>query len=448
MAKARICLAIFLSMIAVFAQAQSWTGAYSKGLDAIKSKNWTAARAAFQQAIAYRPEDVAQPTTLPGPITEQRRWRDGAPYSPNFLAAYSGYKAAEGMTDTTEAAGLFKTVAEEFEGLIAKGQNSRETFYFINAIYTRLGDEDKRKAALAKFSAISKFDWRVDRDAITPEDRAMIDSQLGATNGTQVVQGGDTAPVVKPDANGQVNVAPTLAGVVASVPTKFALVIGNSETKLAGLQIPFASEDAQLIRQSLVSNGGYLEGNIDLVVNATAQQIMASAKALADRVPDGATVMIYFAGAGVNIDGVDYLAGVDTEIATDTTSMVSKNDLYRLFMAKGAKIFAFYEANRPVANGRHFGMQEPMVGSIAQAQATMPGAVVTSTVRNGKEIGIYADAFSSVLNDLKSNRIPIQEFGWQLFYKIRRGNSGTTGGGSHQTPTLPVLTNLASDARF
>jgi hypothetical protein len=117
-------------------------------------------------------------------------------------------------------------------------------------------------------------------------------------------------------------------------------------------------------------------------------------------------------------------------------------------MAKGARVFSFFQANRSINEGRYFGSEVPMVGSIAQVQATLPGESISAIMSNGRQTGIFTNAFVEVLQDLKSNRIPILEFGWQVFYKIRRGNTGTTGGGSRQTPTLPVLTNVASDARF
>ena len=80
------------------------------------------------------------------------------------------------------------------------------------------------------------------------------------------------------------------------------------------------------------------------------------------------------------------------------------------------------------------------------------GTITTPTLRVGDVFGrgylLQNSGTINVANDLKSNRIPILEFGWQVFYKMKRGGSGTTGGGSRQTPTLPVLTNMASDARF
>ena len=159
-------------------------------------------------------------------------------------------------------------------------------------------------------------------------------------------------------------------------------------------------------------------------------------------------MLVFFTGVGTNIDGKDYLVGSEAESLALNSSLVAKSEIYRLFMSKGARIFAFYQADRPIKDGRFFGMEVPQVGSIAQCQATLPGDKVNAHVKGGKDLGIYADAFVSVLGELRSSRVPISEFGWQIFYRIRRGDTGTTGGGSRQTPTLPVLTNMASDARF
>ncbi|KAA0238936.1 MAG: hypothetical protein EDM74_05385, partial [Armatimonadetes bacterium] len=201
-------------------------------------------------------------------------------------------------------------------------------------------------------------------------------------------------------------------------------------------------------RESLVMDAGYLEENIDLVINATADQIRASARALAERITPDATVFLYFAGAGANIEGRDYLAGVEAALSTDAGTMIAKSELFQMFLSKGAKVFAFFQAHRPVTGGRYFGMEVPMFGQVSQMQATMPGEDVFGSVLNGKTQGLFTQAIVSVLREFRSNQVPIEEFGWQVFYRIRRGETGTVGGSSRQTPTLPVLTNLAADARF
>ncbi|HVL40406.1 MAG TPA: caspase family protein [Fimbriimonadaceae bacterium] len=450
----RFSLVLLMALAASLATAQAWRTSYEQGLAAARAERWGEARTHFQRAAAYRPEDQSAATPLPGPVSERREWRGGAPYSPNFLAAYSAYREAL-RAKSEDAEPLLQAAAAELETLLAKEQHSPETYYVLARVYERQRATEKRTALESRVSAnANRLTWKVDGEAILPEERALIAPSQGdarrATPDSQqtiTVKAGD--PIISPPAGGARPV-PDLPGVtrVPPVPTKFALVIGNAASRLPEGALPFAGDDAQRIREALVLSAGYPEENVDLVLNASAAQIMASARALAERVGEDNTVFIYFAGAGANIDGKDYLAGIDTELPTDSSTMIAKNELYRLFMAKGARIFSFFQASRPIVSGRYFGMEVPLFGSIAQSQATLPGEVVHSVVRNGKQVGIYTDALASVLEEFRSNRIPILEFGWQVFYKIRRGDTGTTGGGSRQTPTLPVLSNMASDAPF
>ena len=472
----RVLLVGALALVTCLAFSQTWSTAYAAGLKAARALKWSDARQAFLQAAAIRPEDASQATTLPGPITERRQWRNGAPYSPNFLAAYSAFKNAYAVKDQQAQAAMLHTVAEELQVLIDKSEISAATLYYLNAAYTKLGDSEKARALVVKSSQPGyRMDWRVDTEVVDPQELAQIDSMVANSQQAQdamTAQTPQTGKTGKPNRvptragqtptveaghqpganqelpNGTSIITATILGPVPQNPNKFALLIGNSETRMPDGQIPFAGDDAQKMRESLVNDAGYLESNVDLVLNASSDQILSSAKAMADRVSEGSTVFIYFSGVGVNVDGKDFLAGVEAESASSMSGLVSKSDIYRLFMVKGARIFAFYQANRTITAGRFFGMEVPLVGSIAQSQATLPGERITSIIRNGKAIGIYTDAFAGVLGDLRSNDIPINEFGWQVFYRIRRGDTGTTGGGSRQTPTLPVLTNMASDARF
>lgn len=452
MIRLRSWMITLFAVCATFAGAQSWMGEYDKGLDAAKKGEWTAARAAFQQAVAYRPEDTDKQTTLPGPVTEVRRWRNGSPYSPNFLAAYSGYR--QGMADKDQArTTALAQSASELEMLLEKGQTSREAFYFLNSIYTTLGDTAKRQSLEAKFSALGgKAEFKVDTAIISPEEIALINNLGGGKSGepnvTKVpssnpkqgepVKAGNTTP-------GTLN---PLVGPVSSIGTKYALIIGNGDSKITDLALPYAADDAQQLREALITSAGYPEQNIDLVLNATADQIMKSAEALSQRVDENATVLIYFSGVGVNVAGKDFLAGIDTESAMDTGSMVSKGKLFDLFLSKGSKVFSFFQANRPINNGLYFGKEVPFIGQLSQMQATIPGDVVYSYIKNSKKVGLFTSAIIRVMNEQRSNQLPILDFGWQVFNKMRRGDTGTTGGSSRQACTLPVLTNLASDARF
>lgn len=455
-APARLLLGMaLLAGLAAAAAAQNWTSAYDEGLKAAAKGEWTEARKAFQAAAAYRPEDVSGPTVLPGPPTERRRWREGAPYSPNFLAAYSAYRAgiaaAEGQSD------LLKTAASEMEALLAKGQNSQDAYYFLNLIYAKLGDAAKREDLSKRYAGTNgKLTFKVDQAALTPEDRAQVQA-LNAPSGMPETKGGTPgtnipetpANQVPNAANPRAGIPTVLAsGVVPAIPTKFALIIANSESRMKDGAVPFALEDARRMKDALVASAGYDPANIEIVTNSTSAQTMATARALSQRFPEAGTLFLYYTGAGTNIDGHDFLAGVDTEMATDTSSMIRKIDLYRPFVEKGASIFAFYQVSRPIVNGRYFGAELPELGRIAQSQATIPGETVRGIFREGTLVGLYSDAFISTLGEFRSNRIPINEFAWQVFYRIRRGDAGTSGGGGRQTPTLPTLVYLGADARF
>ncbi|MEI7985846.1 MAG: caspase family protein [Armatimonadota bacterium] len=426
--------------LAGMAFGQSWTSSYDAGLKAARAGKWEEARKAFKQSKAARPDDVEKPTMLPGPVTEQRKWRNGSPYSPNFLAAYAEYRMGVGMTGDN-ANGHLRTASDELESLISKKQVSRESVYVLFSIYGKLGLGDKKNALAAK---ISEPNWKVDNEVMTPEEISAMSSGVASSTANGGIVGVvDAGKMVNGTAN------PSTPGtLVPVISTKYALIISNGDNKLPGLQLTHAVDDASVLKESLSLSAGYDPANIEIVTNATAAKILASVKALATRMPAESTLFFFYTGAGANIDGRDWFAGVNTEIATDTSSMVKKSDVFQPFMAKGVSIFAFYQVPRTAMGGKAFGEEEPRSGRIAQMQSTMVGDSIYSLYKRGKTVGVFADAVCEVMNDLHSNSIPISDFGWAVFYKIRTGGSGESGGGSKQTPTLPVLQFLTSNSRF
>ncbi len=436
MKSSRTILVLLAVVAASFSMAQAWSDAYSDGLRSVRDGNWMEARANFQKAISLRGEDQATPTRLPGPATEQRVWKNGSAYSPNFGAAYTGYKAAIANTNDSERTTLMRAVADEFEATLIKGQGSRETYFFLAQAYANLRDVAKQRDLEARFAqAGNTLKWKVDGDIIAPEDRATLESFGGTASNNSTIT----------NAGSPIGAAP---GTIAPIAEKFALLIGNTETRLEALKVPYAATDVMFLREKLVTFAGYQEGNMDVVTNGTAAQIRTTAQALADRVPVGSTIFLYFSGVGANLDGKDFLAGIDTSSGTDSASMLGKSDLYKMFMAKGCKIFAFFQVNRPIAAGRYFGMETPMVGAIAQTQATLPNEKVNSIVRNGAPVGLFTDALGGVLGEFRSNQVPIMEFGWRTFNWMRGGRNGDSGAGSIQTMTLPVIVNMKEDERF
>jgi hypothetical protein len=480
-------ISIFGLATAGMAHAQTWTDAYQKGLDSARQLRWTEARDAFKRAASLRTEDFSEKTLLPGSVTDPKIWRNGAPYSPNFLAAYSGYKEAMVAKDGTVKAQLLQMVVAEFKTLVAKNQTSDETIYFLSNAQVMLGDSEGQKDTLKLIQSTRSTKWNVDTEVVGPDEKAAIPSFLAnamsagagttTTTAPAVVTvappadqpakeqpkkrtsptddgGGSRKPKPKKDpaatatnpSGGTTTNAADLAVKVNEVPTKYALIVGNSQSRLGGA-LDFAASDSEMIKTQLMQHAGYTEGNIDVLTDVTAAQIMDRAKALAEKITgENAIVLIYFTGVGANLDGKDYLAGIDTARATDASTMVEKSVLFRTFMAKGAKIFAFFQVSRTGEPGRVFGSESAMVGQIAQMQATAPGNKIYSKTKMGKQVGLFTDAFSQALVDMRTNRVPIFEFGWMVFDKIR--GAGGTGGGSAQIPTLPVYTNMGSDSRF
>jgi len=232
------------------------------------------------------------------------------------------------------------------------------------------------------------------------------------------------------------------------VPNKFALVIGNTQTSITDLSTPFGSASAAVVKDALTNDAGYDPANVVMLTDAKADDIRRATLDLSQRVPEGGVVLLYFIGVGVNVDGKDYLAGVDTASAVDTTSMVAKSEVLSQFVVRGARIFAFYECNRPQINKGVFGQEPSVLGSIAQTYGTASGQFAYSTVSGGKNVGMFTRSVASVLKQFRSNAVPVSEFVWEVFYNMKRGGQSGEGGGTLQTPTLPEVRNMPSEARF
>ncbi len=433
---------------ALASHGQAWKDSYEKALAAAQAGDWAAAKTSFAASIAVRPEDQSNATTLPGPVTEPVKWRNGSPYSPNFGSAYCSFRLATEAKDDRKNEYL-KEASTGFETLIAKGQLSAATLYFLNQSYGMLGMPDKQRELEPKIAASGT--WQVDLAFVKPEEVALFANQkvnAGGANNPTKAGAGSNANVTFVKAGSENNAAPTtsLAGRVPVLQNKFALLLGNSQTQMKEGAPEFAASDALAIQESLVQNAGYDDKNVDVVTNATADQMLKAAEALASRIPNEATVVLYFTGIGVNIDGRDYLAGIDAAMTSDTTKMVAKEDLLKAFRAKGAKVFFFCQASRPIKDGRYFGMETPFIGRMSLGQATSPGGEIFGTVSNNKVMGIYTKAFVDTLAQFRSNQVPIMEFSWSVFKSMQGANGD--GGGTQQVPNIPILRYISETTSF
>ncbi|MBS1708720.1 MAG: caspase family protein [Armatimonadetes bacterium] len=458
-------LTVALAAAAAFSHAQAWMDPYEKAVTAANSGQWAEAREAFKAAAAIRQEDSNKATYTGGSLTERVAWRNGSPYSPNFGAAYASYRLGMAATDGSEATRHLILATQEGQALATKGQVSLELAHMLETAFTKLaamGVDGASAAAERTKGMAAKARWKVDNSFVSAEDRASA-APTAETNAKPTKAG--PTKVSKPKAVGtkgnstfytvKAGTYNSLDEVIADPseklepkPDKFALVIGNSDSKLEDQKLDFAASDAELVKATLVDHAGYRADNVMLLANASASQILAAAKELAAKVPEYGTVLIYFTGSASNVDGKDYLAGVGANSMTDTSNMVAKMDLFREFMTRGAKVFSFFQVNRTNREGNVFGSEIPRVGQIAQMEATLPGSTVTTVTSGAKTQGVFTRAFTQVLTKFHTNSVPLLEFAWQVFYTMRRGGELGTGGGSEQTPTLPVLSNMSSDTPF
>ena len=431
---------LFLIATAAIAFPQAWTANYEKGIENLKQSKFAEARKSFILAKNDRKEDTNLPTVLPLNDKETIQWRNGSLYSPNFLAAYCMFHLSE-QESASQSKPNFKECIEEFESILKRKQVSAESMYFLAQAYSKSGQVKKANELANKYPV---YNWKVDAACLNEQEKKSVSASIpdGASGPIKISQAVNAvdeanAPLLSPKGK-----------IVPYLERKFALIITNGATKGSGLQVPYAQEDGRLIKDSLSRYAGYKPDQVELITEATAVQIESAAKKLAAKMPQDSTLFLFYTGAATQIDGTDWIAGVDTGLLTDTSSMVKKLTVYEPFIEKGIKIFAFYQVSRMKVSGKAFGAQEPKSGAVSQMQSTIEGEEIFTITKQGKQRGIFADGMIQAFEDLCSNSLPITDFGWQIFYKMKRGGTATTGGSSRQTPTLPVLLQMGPDTRF
>jgi hypothetical protein len=418
----------------------AWAAAYDKALIASDVRDWEQARALFQKADSNRRGDSEKPSNVGG-----EEWRGGAPYSPRFAGSYAGYRLALETADSGARIELLKQVDNELNSQLRTGHESAEAVGVLRQVQTLrrntvgLADTNKKLQG-------SKLDWTVDTDFMLPEDRGLAAAVRTDAAGSEGAPAG-LLSAGDPRISGPLSTRNT-GSTVEKRRTKFALLIGNSEGGIARDRLPFAAADATMMQEALTLSAGYDPANIELVVNSTSSEILKAAESLSNRMPKEATLLIFFAGSGVQIGGQDWLVGADTVDPSDPSTMLSKRDLLSVFSAKSPQMFLFFEAGRKMDRGRCFGQEIPESGATSQMMGTLPGATALGSVGAEQAHGLFALAMKRVLSDLQSNEVPIMEFGWLVFNAMRSGSNDAAVGRRVQTPTLPVLNFMARDARF
>ncbi|MBA4292895.1 hypothetical protein C0431_07960 [bacterium] len=434
-----------------------WQSDYERALRAAKENDWVTAREAFIASAGQRTGDSAEATRLPGPVTEPRVWRDGAPFSPNFGAAYSAYRIGKRAADAAEKQQFLMLSAAELNGLVEKGQASPDTLKVLGKVYDLLGDKDGAaavKAMTGSFRVDTEFMEAADQAAPAPRanNSGGNSSTSTSTNqgGATVTTNGNGGTIIKVKAGNHTDIASLFGEQPVEVKQeKYAIVIGNNNSPEPGMELPFGASDAEAISGALARYAGYSPDQITTLSNATAGEISAAMATLAESLPNSATVLIYFTGQTAHLGGRDYFAGNDIEFMTDSSKMVEKRSMLQPLIAKGASVFLFVQTHRTFSGNDYFGKERIVNGTISESFATIPGTQITGIFRDGKQVGVYTDAFIRTLQEFYTNTVPITDFCWNVFYTMRGSrDSVSRRGGATQTPTLPILTNLGPRSPF
>lgn len=450
----KLFLATAAALLAVVASCD-WQSDYERALRAASEGDWMTARDAFQGAKSQRAGDSAEATRLPGPVTEPRLWRNGSAYSPEFGAAYSAYRLGLSAADEATKQQYLMLAAAELRGLADKGQAAPETLKALKSVYTLLGD----KNGLSEISGMTAT-WKVDSSFLAPEDMTgPVKSQGGGKQEPNTTTTSGGAKVTTGTNGGQIiKIKPAdlgnLAGIygedpVPTIETKYALIIGNTNSPNKDSRLAFAGNDAEMVAGALTRYAGYASDHVRVLIDASASTIQAAASELASSLPDNATVVVYFTGYAAYLGGKDYLGGNDLELPKDSTRMVSKSELIRLFSDKGARVYFFAQCNREMDGPDYFGKERLTSGTFSEVYANISGTQANSIFSNGKQVGLYTAAFVATLAEFYTNQVPINEFCWHVFYAMRGGSDANAQrGGGTQTPTLPILVNLGPTSPF
>jgi hypothetical protein len=118
---------------------------------------------------------------------------------------------------------------------------------------------------------------------------------------------------------------------------KFALVIGNQTYREEGKALPNTRRDAELMAKSLKQLGF----DVTLRADLTRDQMGTEVNAFAQKLSEGATALVYYAGHGMQIGGNSYLTPVDmapltSELRVPTTTYPLNTLLEKLSASKSA----------------------------------------------------------------------------------------------------------------
>jgi len=204
---------------------------------------------------------------------------------------------------------------------------------------------------------------------------------------------------------------------------RLALVIGNKDYKVGALKNPV--NDAQAMSQTLTELGFA----VTTVKNLRRDDIGRTVEGFASRIRAGDDVVVFYAGHGVQVKGVNYLPAVDANIAVESDVALNSLNLNqlldRLDEAKSGVRLLLIDACRDNPYSRSFRSGSRGLARVEGAPsgtlmhfATRPGGVAAD---GSAANGLYT---SELLKHLKTPGLPVESMLKRVAAGVRQASGG------------------------
>ena len=178
-------------------------------------------------------------------------------------------------------------------------------------------------------------------------------------------------------------------------PNRYALIIGNEEYSEyqtgmgSDVNVDFARNDAQMVKEYLIKTLGYPEGNVYFLEDATAGamgQKLDMISKLAAKIGSEAEIFFYYAGHGLPDEAtrVPYLIPVDVT-GGDLSRAIKLSDVYTKLGETGAKRVTIVLDACFSGGGRESGLLAARAVKIKPAESSPSGNMIIITATTGEQ---------------------------------------------------------------
>jgi Tfp pilus assembly protein PilF len=264
----------------------------------------------------------------------------------------------------------------DFDQSININPNYFQAYHFRGIAYYNKGEYDR---------AIADFEEAIRLAPTDVEARHYLERATAA----------GAAPSAKPPAPATASAAPE-ARVAPEV--RVALVIGNSAYQSAAY-LPNPRRDAQTVADALRQAGFQ---TVQLAMDLDHDAMMKALRSFRDLADNADWALIYFAGHGIEIKGVNYLIPIDAKLVDerevdteavpyeDLLSTVGRAKALRLIILDACRVNPFKDRMRRLALSRGSGVR-----GLAPPPESEPGTLVVYSAKDGEVAADDVDGVNS-----------------------------------------------------